>query len=148
MQDLCSRGRALRRGCAGTPESPAPRRASSTPSARAAAFCRAGTRAVWPSKVLHNRYDGVTDDLLTAGLGKTGLGQTIPPAMSDPTKPKAVELRRRAIYANYRALADMTPAGGYGVLYGPNIDLAGRDTLGEGKIAGDEYPHLRSTAPR
>jgi hydroxybutyrate-dimer hydrolase len=89
--------------------------------------------------VLHNRYDGVTDDLLTAGLGKTGLGQTIAPGMSDPTKSKAVELRKRAIYFNYRALADMSPAGGYGVVYGPNIDLAGRDTLGEGKIAGDEF---------
>jgi len=33
----------------------------------------------------------------------------------------------------------MSPAGGYGVLYGPNIDLAGKDTLGEGRIAGDEY---------
>jgi hydroxybutyrate-dimer hydrolase len=33
----------------------------------------------------------------------------------------------------------MTAAGGYGVLYGPNIDLAGRDSLGEGKIAGDEF---------
>src|SRR4029077_18375660 len=28
---------------------------------------------------------------------------------------------------------------GYGVLYGPNIDLSGKDTLGEGKVAGDEY---------
>jgi len=89
--------------------------------------------------VLQNHYDGISDDLLTGGLGKTGLGQTIPPAMSDPTKSKAVELRKRAIYANYRALADMTPGGGYGVLYGPNIDLAGRDSLGEGKIAGDEF---------
>src|SRR4030095_10230448 len=92
-----------------------------------------------PTKVLHNRYDGTTDDLLAAGLGKTGLGKAIAPAMSDPTKPKSVELRKRAIYANYRALADMTAAGGYGVLYGPNIDLAGKDTLGEGKIAGDEF---------
>jgi hydroxybutyrate-dimer hydrolase len=89
--------------------------------------------------VLHNHYDGAADDLLTAGLGKTGLGQTIAPAMSDPTKPKAVELRKRAIYYNYRALVDMSTAGGYGVLYGPNIDLAGRDTLGEGKVAGDEF---------
>ena len=29
--------------------------------------------------------------------------------------------------------------GGYGTLYGPNIDADGNDTLGEGKIAGDEY---------
>ena len=32
-----------------------------------------------------------------------------------------------------------TPRGGYGVLYGPNIDRNGADTLGEGKIAGVEY---------
>jgi len=139
-------------GCAATPQAPAPTGApgpapaspaTPAPSPSAAPPAQPGAepapRPVWTSKVLHNRYDGVSDDLLTAGLGKTGLGQTIPPAMSDPTKPKSVELRRRAIYANYRALVDMTPAGGYGVLYGPNIDLAGRDTLGEGKIAGDEF---------
>jgi hydroxybutyrate-dimer hydrolase len=90
-------------------------------------------------RVLHARYDGVTDDLLTAGLGKSGLGLATPPAVREPKSPSAAELRRRAIHANYRALADMSPAGGYGVLYGPNIDLAGKDTLGEGRIAGDEY---------
>lgn len=135
-------------GCAGNPQprppstSPAPA-PSTTPATSAvppaAPAAEPAAPSIWPAKVLHNRYDGVSDDLLTGGLGKTGLGQTIPPAMSDPTKSKAVELRRRAIYSNYRALADMTPAGGYGVLYGPNIDLAGRDTLGEGKIAGDEF---------
>jgi hydroxybutyrate-dimer hydrolase len=143
-------------GCAGTPEAPAPARApappspsapeptpspapSTTPEPAPPPAAEPAPPPVWPSKVLHNRYDGVSDDLLTGGLGKTGLGQTIPPAMSDPTKSKAVELRKRAIYANYRALADMTPAGGYGVLYGPNIDLAGRDSLGEGKVPGDEF---------
>jgi hydroxybutyrate-dimer hydrolase len=83
------------------------------------------------------RYDGVSDDLLTAGLGKTGLQGAAPP-IANPLEPTATELRRLAIYTNYRALADMTTAGGYGVLYGPNIDLAGNDTLGEGKIAGEE----------
>src|SRR5258707_489874 len=90
-------------------------------------------------KVLHTRYDGTADDLLSAGLGKSGLGVATPPAVREPKGPTAAELRRRAIHANYRALADMTAAGGYGVLYGPNIDLAGKDTLGEGKIAGDEF---------
>src|SRR4029077_10501565 len=79
------------------------------------------------------------DDLLNAGLGKTGLGLAQPPAVSDAKAPTVAELRRRAIHANYRALAAMSPAGGYGVLYGPNIDLSGKDTLGEGKVAGDEY---------
>ena len=90
-------------------------------------------------QVRHGAYDGVTDDLLSAGLGKTGLGIAAPPALKDAKSPTATELRRRAIHANYRALADMSPAGGYGVMYGPNIDLAGKDTLGEGKIAGDEF---------
>ncbi len=90
-------------------------------------------------RIVHVRYDGISDDLLTAGLGRSGLGLATPPPVRDAKNPTVAELRRRAIHANYRALADMSAAGGYGVLYGPNIDLAGKDTLGEGKIAGDEY---------
>lgn len=81
-------------------------------------------------------YDGVSDDLLTAGLGKTGLGG-VRPAPIDPTKP--ADLRKLVIYVNYRAVLDITPGGGYGRLYGPNIDVNGNDTLGEGMIAGTEY---------
>jgi len=81
-------------------------------------------------------YDGTSDDLLTAGLGRTGLGGSRPSPI-DPTKP--ADLRKLAIYVNYRAVLDITTAGGYGVLYGPNIDINGNDTLGEGKIAGTEY---------
>ena len=40
---------------------------------------------------------------------------------------------------NYRALIDPTADGGFGRLFGPNIDANGGDTLGEGKIAGTEY---------
>lgn len=83
-------------------------------------------------------YDGTADDLLTAGLGKTSLGGAAP-GFADPLTPTAAELRRRAIYTNYRAVLDITAAGGYGTLYGPNIDVDGNDTLGEGKIAGKEY---------
>jgi hydroxybutyrate-dimer hydrolase len=79
-----------------------------------------------------------TQDLLTAGLGKTGLGGAAPP-YADALHPTALELRRNAIYSNYRGLLDATPNGGYGRLYGPNIDLAGNDTLGEGLIPGVEY---------
>src|SRR5436190_5741330 len=86
-----------------------------------------------------NFYDGSSNDLLTTGLGKSGLQLPAPPPYVDPLKPTAAELRRNTIYANYRALVDMTPAGGYGVLYGPNIDLEGNDRLGEGTIAGNEY---------
>ncbi len=91
-----------------------------------------------PSSLSCQRYDGASDDLLTAGLGKTGLGNPVAPAIAAPASPTAAELRRLVIWNNYRALADMSTNGGYGVLYGPNIDLQGKDTLGEGKIAGEE----------
>jgi hydroxybutyrate-dimer hydrolase len=90
-------------------------------------------------RVIHTRYDGVTNDLLTAGLGKTGLGSAAPPGFADPLKPTAEELRRLAIWNNYRALIDPTPGGGYGTLYGPNVKADGTVTTGEGLIAGDEY---------
>jgi hydroxybutyrate-dimer hydrolase len=83
-----------------------------------------------------NYYNGTTDDLLTAGLGKTGL--TLPaPVVSDPQD--VAQLRRLAIYTNYRALVDIFPAGGYGTLYGPNVTNGGVVTASEGKIPGWEY---------
>ena len=81
-------------------------------------------------------------DLLTAGLGKSGLISTALPtltAYADPANPTADELRRNAIQSNYRGLVDNTANGGFGVLYGPNIDLAGKDTRGEGLVPGLEY---------
>jgi len=84
-------------------------------------------------------YDGNTDDLLTAGLGKTGLQSAVAPIFVDANVPTPAELRRSAIYNNYRALVDMTSNGGFGTLYGPNVDANGGVTAGEGKIAGTEY---------
>jgi hydroxybutyrate-dimer hydrolase len=83
-------------------------------------------------------YNGTTDDLLTAGLGWDGLQSATLPAVS--ATPTAAELRRRAIYNNYRALVDMTTNGGYGSLWGPNVALDGTITTapGAGKIAGTE----------
>lgn len=83
-------------------------------------------------------YDGVSDDLLTAGLGKTGI-QAAAPLYADAANPTAAELRRNTIHSNYRALVDVTTNGGYGTLFGPNIDNNGVASLGEGKIAGEEY---------
>ncbi|MBC7513563.1 MAG: D-(-)-3-hydroxybutyrate oligomer hydrolase [Herminiimonas sp.] len=83
-------------------------------------------------------YDGTSDDLLTAGLGKTKLGGTAP-VVADPLKPTAAELRRLAIFNNYRAVLDITAAGGYGTLYGPNVDVNGVATTNEGLIGGTEY---------
>lgn len=83
-------------------------------------------------------YDGVSDDLLTGGLGLTGLKGTTP-VFANPLAPTVAELRRNAIYTNYRAIVDYTDLGGFGRLYGPNIDKSGQATLGEGKVAGYEY---------
>jgi 3HB-oligomer hydrolase (3HBOH) len=65
---------------------------------------------------------------LTAGLGKGGLGSMTPPGFADALHPTAEELRRSAIYGNYRALVDPTRNGGYGVLYGPNVGVDGVPT--------------------
>ncbi|UIF88810.1 3-hydroxybutyrate oligomer hydrolase family protein [Cupriavidus sp. UYPR2.512] len=83
-------------------------------------------------------YDGNTDDLLTAGLGKDGLAAAAP-AFANPGAPTAAELRRNAIWTNYRAIVDVQAVGGYGSLYGPNVDAQGQTTTGQGKIAGSEY---------
>ena len=82
-------------------------------------------------------YDGVSDDLLTAGLGRTGLAGAAPLA-ADPLAPTAAELRRLAIYNNYRALVPIDDGNGYGRLFGPNVDADGNVTTDEGLIAGDE----------
>jgi hydroxybutyrate-dimer hydrolase len=73
--------------------------------------------------------DGASDDLLTAGLGAEGL-RGPPPAFEDPERPTRRELRRRAVYVAYRGLVDVTAAGGFGRLFGP------QDGRG---IAGVEY---------
>ncbi len=86
--------------------------------------------------ILCTTYDGNTDDLLTAGLGASGL--QLGPAPGVSVNPTAAELRKRAMFNNYRALVDVTTNGGYGSLYGPNIDPDGNNTLGAGKIAGEE----------
>src|SRR4026207_1246993 len=62
---------------------------------------------------------GIADDLLSAGLNLAGLVSAVPPAFADPNNPTAAELRRRAIYNQYRAIVDPVPAGGMGLLWGP-----------------------------
>jgi hydroxybutyrate-dimer hydrolase len=94
---------------------------------------------VYPATATGTGSSAATQDLLTAGLGKTGLGAAAAPAYADPLAPTALELRRNAIYSNYRGLIDFTAAGGYGTLYGPNVDIAGAATASEGLIPGREY---------
>jgi hydroxybutyrate-dimer hydrolase len=73
--------------------------------------------------------DGVSDDLLTAGLGIAGLRGPAP-TFADPCAPTPSELRRRAVHAAYRSLVDITDGGGFGRLYGP---------VGDRRVAGVEY---------
>lgn len=84
--------------------------------------------------VLSARYDGVTNDLLTGGLGATRLANATAPEFDDPLNPTAEELRTLAIYNNYRALVDTVPGGGYGDFFGPQVGRGG-----EGLIPGEEH---------
>ena len=85
-----------------------------------------------PSSLTITEYDGVTDDLLSGGLGAAGL-QGPAPAFADPLNPTPAELRRRAIRGNYQGVVDMANAGGYGLFWGPG------STGGPELIAGTEY---------
>jgi hydroxybutyrate-dimer hydrolase len=82
-----------------------------------------------------------SDDLLTAGLGIEGLRAMVPPAFADADHPTAVEVRRRAIWSNWRGIADLTPAGGYGVLYGSTANVPGREFSAFARIPGAHQPH-------
>jgi hydroxybutyrate-dimer hydrolase len=84
--------------------------------------------------VFSTQYDGVTNDLLTGGLGASGLASTNAPAFDDPVNPTPEELRTLAIYNNYRALVDTVPGGGYGEFFGPQVGASG-----EGMVPGEEY---------
>ena len=64
-------------------------------------------------------YDGITDDLLSAGLNQAGLVSAVQPGFVDPLNPTPAELRRRAIHGNYRGIVDPVPGGGMGLLWGP-----------------------------
>ncbi len=67
------------------------------------------------------------DDLLSAGLGLDGLRAPLPPAFADPEQPTAAELRRRALWTNWRGIADLSPAGGFGTVYGAVPSVPGRE---------------------
>jgi hydroxybutyrate-dimer hydrolase len=78
-----------------------------------------GAPPIVPGSVKVTSYDGVTDDLLSAGLNQAGLVSAVPPGFADPLHPTPAELRRRAIYNNYRGIVDTVPGGGMGLLWGP-----------------------------
>ncbi|MBN8263917.1 MAG: hydrogenase, partial [Xanthomonadales bacterium] len=81
------------------------------------------------------------DDLLTAGLGLAGLRAMTPPPFADAARPTPAELRRRALWANWRGIADLAPGGGYGELYGSTAQVPGREFSAFASIPGARQPH-------
>ena len=81
------------------------------------------------------------DDLLTAGLGREGLRAIAAPAFADPAHPTAAELRRRALWSNWRGIADLSPGGGYGELYGSTVDAPGLEFSALATVPGASQPH-------
>lgn len=93
----------------------------------------------YPATTVGAGDTAATQDLLTGGIGKTGLGLATAPTYANPASPTAAELRRNALYSNYRGILDGSANGGYGTLYGPNVTTAGTITASEGLIPGREY---------
>lgn len=81
------------------------------------------------------------DDLLTAGLGPDGLRAIAPPAFADPAAPTPAELRRRALWSNWRGIADLAPGGGYGTVYGSLVRVPGREFHAYATLPGARQPH-------
>ena len=80
------------------------------------------------------------DDLLSAGLGLAGLRGTAT-AFVDPAKPTPAELRRRAIHASWRGIADLGPLGGYGEIYGAVPLVTGREFSAFARLPKANSPH-------
>lgn len=82
-----------------------------------------------------------SDDLLSAGLGLSGLSQATPPAVADANAPSAAELRRRALWTSWRGIADLSPAGGYGEVYGSVPSVPGREFHAFMRLPAAKSPH-------
>ena len=80
------------------------------------------------------------DDLLSAGLGLTGLAG-LPVPFVNPLDPSAEELRRRSIQSSWKGIADLGPLGGYGRIYGDVADVPGREYQAFARIPGAHAPH-------
>lgn len=82
-----------------------------------------------------------SDDLLTGGLGLAGLRAMAPPAFADAERPTPQELRRRALWSNWRGIADLAPGGGFGELYGSANAVPGREFSAFATVPGAKSPH-------
>jgi hydroxybutyrate-dimer hydrolase len=65
-----------------------------------------------------------SDDLLSGGLGPAGLADTKAPAVTGD----AAGRRQHAYHTNWRGIADLSVAGGYGTLYGKIAAVPGTET--------------------
>ncbi len=82
-----------------------------------------------------------SDDLLSAGLGAAGLRNPVPPAFLAPETPSAGELRRRAIWSNWRGIADLSVGGGYDEFYGSLNAVPGREFHALAILPKAKQPH-------
>lgn len=107
--------------------------------ASAPAFAKSDSPTLVTEVVEHaHRGD---DDLLTAGLGAAGLRSPVPPAFADATHPTTAERRRRAIWVNWRGIADLAQGGAYGELYGSLQAVPGREYHALAKLPGARQAH-------
>ncbi len=117
----------------------APAPASPPPTAKPAPQDAAETKAMFSAHRVSEHRDA--DDLLSAGLGLDGLRAMTPPAFANADAPTPAELRRRAIWSNWRGIADLTPAGGFGTLYGELPMVPGREFQAFATVPGATQPH-------
>lgn len=87
----------------------------------------------------------VADDLLSAGLGLEGLRSPTPPKVSGDAA-TAAELRRLAIWTNWRGIVDLSDAGGFARVWGPARDhslplVPGREYSAFAFAPGASQPH-------
>jgi len=81
------------------------------------------------------------DDLLSGGLGLDGLRNPQPPAVANAEAPTSAELRRRALWTNWRGIADLDPAGGFAASWGGVPPTPGREFHALLRLDGAHNPH-------
>lgn len=86
------------------------------------------------------RHEG-DDDLLSGGLGLAGLRAMMPPAAANPLAPTAAELRRMAMHANWRGIADLSPGGGVEALFPELPQVTGEEHHALLRLSGRNAPH-------
>ncbi len=92
------------------------------------------------SHVDNQRIERRLDDLLTSGLGVSGLREP-PPVFANPAAPTPEELRRLALHTNYRALQDVAEASGFGLEHELLQATSGVEILAWRELDGLRYPH-------